>query len=391
MRVLLVEPDFNSLFVNFANELARRKGVEVHYLAREELKKGLRKGSFHGVHVHTLTTTNILIKLLHLPTYLLLRFVSGRARAYYAQFPEAPLYRGLRKEMDAIRPDIVIVNPVEFIYSFQVARFCRKNGIRYYVQSEMHSPAQTAIDNVAAGVLRSLIRRRILPSCSRFFCWTKQGEDFWKRRLSPEEGKKVALLPAGVDGRIFKRRESTHAGRTRRFLVIARLVKYKDHATVIAALRMLKERTRERFTCTFLGEGPLEGEIRQQIRENGLTGIITLKKPVQYREIPDVYASHDCLVLASRNEAIGMVVPEALACGIPCIVPDTGGPSTYITHGKNGLVFRTGDPASLGAALQRMLEEREYRRMQEEAARGRERLLWRSVVTGLLGMMEEKG
>jgi glycosyltransferase involved in cell wall biosynthesis len=135
----------------------------------------------------------------------------------------------------------------------------------------------------------------------------------------------------------------------------------------------------------------LEGEIRQQIRENGLTGIITLKKPVQYREIPDVYASHDCLVLASRNEAIGMVVPEALACGIPCIVPDTGGPSTYITHGRNGLVFRTGDPASLGAALQRMLEEREYRRMQEEAARGRERLLWRSVVTGLLGMMEEKG
>jgi glycosyltransferase involved in cell wall biosynthesis len=59
----------------------------------------------------------------------------------------------------------------------------------------------------------------------------------------------------------------------------------------------------------------------------------------------------DCLVLPSRIEAFGMVVVEALAAGIPCIVTSTVGAAEVITAGKNGWIVPAGSLVALSKQM----------------------------------------
>ena len=54
-----------------------------------------------------------------------------------------------------------------------------------------------------------------------------------------------------------------------------------------------------------------------------------------------------CLVLPSRFDAFGMVVPEAMACGLPVIVSDMVGAKQIVEEGRNGFVVPTGDVDAL--------------------------------------------
>lgn len=51
----------------------------------------------------------------------------------------------------------------------------------------------------------------------------------------------------------------------------------------------------------------------------------------------------DALVLATANETFGLVVIEAMMCGICVIASDSGGPLEIIDHEQNGLLFQTND------------------------------------------------
>ena len=55
----------------------------------------------------------------------------------------------------------------------------------------------------------------------------------------------------------------------------------------------------------------------------------------------------DCITLTSEEETFGLVLPEAMRCGIAVIGSNRGGVPEIITHEKTGLLFDSGDPASL--------------------------------------------
>jgi glycosyltransferase involved in cell wall biosynthesis len=59
----------------------------------------------------------------------------------------------------------------------------------------------------------------------------------------------------------------------------------------------------------------------------------------------------DCLVLPSRNDSYGMVVPEALACGLPVLVSDMVGAAELVVAGSNGWIVPAGDAAALAAQM----------------------------------------
>jgi len=73
-------------------------------------------------------------------------------------------------------------------------------------------------------------------------------------------------------------------------------------------------------------------------------------------ELGRAYAVADCLVLPSDwAETWGVVVNEALATGLPCVVADrVGCAPDLVTQGKTGEVFPTGNLAELTAALGRI-------------------------------------
>ncbi len=84
--------------------------------------------------------------------------------------------------------------------------------------------------------------------------------------------------------------------------------------------------------------------------------------------MPDHLAGADLLVLPSYYESFGLVLVEAMACGIPVVATRCGGPE-QIVDPASGLLVEVGDSAGLARAVERVLAD--YGRYDRAEVRGR--------------------
>jgi glycosyltransferase involved in cell wall biosynthesis len=76
-----------------------------------------------------------------------------------------------------------------------------------------------------------------------------------------------------------------------------------------------------------LAGGVAEADLARRAR--GL-GNVTVHPPMPQPALFEILAGHDCLLLPSRFDAFGMVVPEAMALGVPALVSDRAGAKCVI-------------------------------------------------------------
>lgn len=74
-------------------------------------------------------------------------------------------------------------------------------------------------------------------------------------------------------------------------------------------------------------------------------------------DLPAILSGVDALVMPSRSENTPLVVLESLGLGVPVVGPDVGGVPEMLGFGRWGLVFRSGDAASLARQLERLRDE----------------------------------
>jgi len=98
-------------------------------------------------------------------------------------------------------------------------------------------------------------------------------------------------------------------------------------------------------------------------------------------ELPQFLAASDVMVHASVREQFGLVLVEAMACGVPAIAVDRGGPAMIIEDGETGWLIPPDDREAMADA---MVEAANYRR--RTAIRGRkarkavlERYTWERI------------
>jgi glycosyltransferase involved in cell wall biosynthesis len=137
--------------------------------------------------------------------------------------------------------------------------------------------------------------------------------------------------------------------RVRRVLFAGKLISRKHPADLLRAIARLPGRSVE---VAFAGSGELEAELRDIAAETGVRA--EFLGFVNQSRLPAVYASADLLVLPSDGqETWGLVVNEAMACGVPAVVSDAVGCGPdLVDAGKTGATFRLGDVAGLASAIQ---------------------------------------
>lgn len=77
----------------------------------------------------------------------------------------------------------------------------------------------------------------------------------------------------------------------------------------------------------------------------------------EWEDTADVLPSFDLFVSASRSEAFGMAMVEAMACGVPVVATATEGAKEIIEHGSDGLLVPVGDAAALADAVASLLAD----------------------------------
>jgi len=120
------------------------------------------------------------------------------------------------------------------------------------------------------------------------------------------------------------------------------------------------------------GNGEDKALLEEQIKESGLSEIISINAPV--RNIEKEYMRSDFYVLSSRCEGWGLVLLEAMGCGIPCVSFDCpDGPRHIIQDGENGLLVTNGNVVELADKICWMIEHPKERA--EMGKKGRLRAL----------------
>lgn len=138
-----------------------------------------------------------------------------------------------------------------------------------------------------------------------------------------------------------------------RMLIVfsAKLIPRKDPLTLLRAVAAM----RERAAVLFLGNGELREELERFAREHGVAAHFA--GFVNQSELPKHYAAGDVLVLPSLVEPRGLVINEAMACGLPIIASDrVGAIGDLVRDGENAFVFPAGDAEALAHALDRMAD-----------------------------------
>ncbi|HKW26524.1 MAG TPA: glycosyltransferase [Terriglobales bacterium] len=83
--------------------------------------------------------------------------------------------------------------------------------------------------------------------------------------------------------------------------------------------------------------GPIQPDIKPFLkRYAGST--VTLMGALSPREVVNQYRAASVFIHPSPNEGLGLVLLEAMACGVPVIATDRSGAEDCVTHGKDGLV-----------------------------------------------------
>ena len=129
---------------------------------------------------------------------------------------------------------------------------------------------------------------------------------------------------------------------------IGRIVKQKDHISILKSINFLKDKLK--IKLLIIGEGDQNSELKNFIDDNNLNTIVKIKNRI---ENPFPYlAKADVFVLSSHYEGLPNVLLEAIALNKFVISSNClTGPKEILDNGKGGLLFKVGDHYDLSKKI----------------------------------------
>ncbi|MEM4204675.1 MAG: glycosyltransferase family 4 protein, partial [Candidatus Methanomethylicaceae archaeon] len=125
----------------------------------------------------------------------------------------------------------------------------------------------------------------------------------------------------------------------RNFIYVGRLAKEKNVSTLIRAFHIATKEKAD-WGLLIVGDGPEREALESLVDHLGLRDRTFFAGGKSWREVPSFYALADVLVLPSISEPWGLVVNEAMACGLPVVVSNKAGAAwDLVIDGENGFTF----------------------------------------------------
>jgi glycogen(starch) synthase len=150
-------------------------------------------------------------------------------------------------------------------------------------------------------------------------------------------------------------------------LFVGRFDHDKGLDVLLCAFKQLTATRDVRLTA--VGTGDLETQYRNLAGELGVSDKVNFRGRLVDGELLSAYHRAAVCVLPSRSEPFGMVMLEAMACGVPFVGTSVGGMAEVARHGETALLVRPGDPQALASAIAQSLDRPHLARCMAERAR----------------------
>ena len=311
-----------------------------------------------------------------------------------------PFVPGLGKALREWKPDVIHCHAMA-----RIAELCLRVGVRCVVS--LHGGGAN-VPVAEAKSLKAPTRGRIPwgKMVDIAMGWTRRvpedfdgivcvGEDEYLKYK--DKHPHVMFLPNGVDTRLFARSAAANGRRSTAgqlsILCVARIDRQKNQMMIVEALAKHPE-----MTARLVGpvtQQDYRAELERRAVELGVSGRVAFVGALKpgSRELAEEYANANVFVLPSRHEPFGIAVLEAWAAGLPVVASDVGGLGKLCAaHPDAALVFKAGDDASLGRALDEMsrkIEQGEAKKMSDEGLKAAQQYDWSNLSSRLVGFYGE--
>ncbi|MBL6616324.1 MAG: glycosyltransferase family 4 protein [Reyranella sp.] len=258
---------------------------------------------------------------------------------------------GIGDEIARGRFDAFVVPGWALRCYWQAIHACRRYGVPVLVRGDSQLGTQR---NRLICAAKSLAFSHLLRRFDGFLYVGQRNRDYLLHYGAPAD--RLFFSPHCVDNEAFAAASAaaqvSRDATRRRILFVGKLIARKHPADLLHALARLGGTSLE---VAFAGSGELEADLRRIATETSVPA--DFLGFVNQRELPAVYAAADLLVLPSdARETWGLVVNEAMACGVPAVVSDAVGCGPDLVDAKaTGAIFPFADTEALAAAIQEVL------------------------------------
>lgn len=261
------------------------------------------------------------------------------------------------------RPEVVICGGYNYPASWQALLWARSRGIPFFLWSE-----STRQDLRAGSALIEFAKAEFLRRCDGFVVPGKSAREY----LRANRLKDAAIFTAvnAVDNARFAtaavaagqnalQLRSAHGLPNRYFLFAGRLVKEKGVFDLLSAYAKLSEPIRSRVGLVFAGDGAARPALEAE-SEKVLPATIRFPGFAQREQLAHYYALADMLILPTYTDTWGLVVNEAMACGLGVVVSEAAGCAADLVSDRwNGRLIHPGDVSSLASVMEDLAHQPE--------------------------------
>jgi glycosyltransferase involved in cell wall biosynthesis len=272
---------------------------------------------------------------------------------------------GTEAALRRAEPDFIVCGGYNYVASWQSMSWARRNRVPFILWTE-----STTRDLRSGHALIEFMKTRFLRGCDAFVVPGKSSIDYLRGYGVSEE--MILAAPNAVDTLFFAQRAAVirrDAAAHRRalglparfFLFVGRLVPEKGVFDLLRAYEAQAPEVRKEMGLVFVGDGAARAAIQQRAAAIS-PGAIHFAGFVQREYLAAYYTLAEVLVFPTHTDTWGLVVNEAMACGLPVISSSAAGcVADLIGNGWNGLVVSGGEITQLTSAMNELARNAELR------------------------------
>lgn len=265
---------------------------------------------------------------------------------------------GLRAAFRRFQPD-VIVSFMELV-NFKALLAVWGLGIPIIISERTAVLEQDVVRSLGARLFYRTARRLLYPRAAALVVQTQENARW---AAAAHVNKIVRVIP-----NILKQRTPSAVPRQNIILSVGRLTEEKGHDVLVEAFIAIAARAPD-WQLHIVGDGTDRAALERQVAAASLSDRVVFKG---VSTAPDAeYATAGIFVLPSRFEGFPNVLLEALADGCCVLSADGAAMREVIANGMDGMLFRTGDAASLANMLLTLIADAGLRQRLSQAAPGK--------------------
>jgi len=225
--------------------------------------------------------------------------------------------------------------------------------------------------------LSALLRRLMAHAVSRMeadalrtadvvFVLNKWMEEYVTKEIGAD---RTIFAPPGIDTIFWQPKSYKPDGY---ILCVGRLADpRKNIPLLLTAYRHLLDVSDNAPRLVLAGRTAPSADTMAQLEQLGLGDRVEVIVNPSLEHLRSIYQHAALFVLSSDEEGLGLVILEAMACGIPVVSTDSGGPATLIDNHVTGIMTPVGDAEALANTMRELLADPKRRAQMGEAGRKR--------------------